>query len=231
MTRWREDSNLRGRGVSTVYVRDLHSGEVWSAGFQPVCRAADDYEVVFSPDKALFRRRDMDVETALEITVSPEQLAEVRRISLANHASQHRDNRADKLCRAGAQPPPADLVHPAFGKLLLETAAVPASDTLLCWRRPRSSQERAIWGVHVMAVSFGSRLHHGLRGLQFETDRARFIGRGRTLTNPAALSSSAALSGTAGPVLDPALCLRRPVSHCTWRISGDRADAGQGRFA
>ena len=127
-------------------------GEVWSAGYQPVCRAADDYEVVFSPDKALFRRRDLEVETTLEITVSPEQLAEVRRISLANHASQHRDLELTSYVEPVLGPHAADLVHPAFGKLFLETEAVPASDALLCWRRPRSSQERAIWAVHVMAV-------------------------------------------------------------------------------
>ncbi|HET6344065.1 MAG TPA: glycosyl transferase, partial [Myxococcota bacterium] len=43
------------------------------------------------------------------------------------------------------------------------------------------------------------------------TDRARFLGRGRTPANPAALDSGARLSGTAGPVLDPVFALRRRV--------------------
>ena len=81
MTRWREDPTCEVWG-QFCYVRDLQSGLVWSAGHQPVCRPADEYEVVFSADKATFRRRDADIETLLEITVSPEQPAEVRRITL-----------------------------------------------------------------------------------------------------------------------------------------------------
>ncbi|MBV8486849.1 MAG: cyclic beta 1-2 glucan synthetase, partial [Planctomycetaceae bacterium] len=169
----------------------------------------DDYEVVFSPDKALFRRRDLEVETTLEITVSPEQLAEVRRITLANHASQHRDLELTSYVEPVLGPHAADLVHPAFGKLFLETEDVPASDALLCRRRPRSMQEQSIWAVHVMAVDRSAPGCTMISSLQFETDRARFIGRGRTLANPVALSSDAALSGTVGPVLDPVLCLRR----------------------
>jgi cyclic beta-1,2-glucan synthetase len=45
--------------------------------------------------------------------------------------------------------------------------------------------------------------------LQFETDRARFLGRGHTLAEPAALRPGVALSGTTGPVLDPVFSLRR----------------------
>jgi cyclic beta-1,2-glucan synthetase len=208
MTRWREDSTCETWG-QYVYVRDLHSGEVWSAGYQPVCREADDYEVVFSPDKALFRRRDLEVETQLEITVSPEQLAEVRRITLANHANQHRDLELTSYVEPVLGPHAADLVHPAFGKLFLETEYVPASDALFCRRRPRSMHESSIWAVHVMAVDRSAPGCTMTSALQFETDRGRFVGRGRTLANPAALSSDAALSGTVGPVLDPVLCLRR----------------------
>ena len=45
--------------------------------------------------------------------------------------------------------------------------------------------------------------------LEFETDRARFLGRGRTLRNAAAMQCGAALSNTAGTVLDPIFSLRR----------------------
>ncbi len=44
---------------------------------------------------------------------------------------------------------------------------------------------------------------------QYETDRARFLGRGRTPADPAALAPGAALSNTTGPVLDPIFSLRR----------------------
>ena len=44
--------------------------------------------------------------------------------------------------------------------------------------------------------------------VSYETDRLRFIGRGRTTADPQALHDEAALSGSAGPVLDPVAAIR-----------------------
>jgi len=208
VTRWREDATCEGWG-QFFYVRDAQTGQVWSAGHQPVCRAADDYEVVFSTDKALLRRRDADIETLLEIAVSPEQLAEVRRITLTNHGSQPRELELTSYVEPVLNYHGADLSHPAFGKLFLETEYLPGSDSLLCRRRPRSAQERPIWAVHVMAVDRSAPGCTIVGALQYETDRARFVGRGRTLADPAALGPNTILSGTIGPVLDPVFSLRR----------------------
>jgi cellobiose phosphorylase len=46
--------------------------------------------------------------------------------------------------------------------------------------------------------------------IEFETDRAHFLGRGRTPANPEA--SGAALNATGRHVLDPIFSLRRPVT-------------------
>jgi cellobiose phosphorylase len=48
--------------------------------------------------------------------------------------------------------------------------------------------------------------------IEYETDRLRFLGRGRTPANPAALDFGSRLSRTTGPVLDPIFALRRRVS-------------------
>jgi cellobiose phosphorylase len=45
-----------------------------------------------------------------------------------------------------------------------------------------------------------------------ETDRARFIGRGRGLHAPAAMRGAAPLSGTSGSVLDPVAATRRVIT-------------------
>ncbi|MEI7610195.1 MAG: glycosyl transferase, partial [Rhodospirillaceae bacterium] len=47
--------------------------------------------------------------------------------------------------------------------------------------------------------------------MQFETDRAQFLGRGRGLRAPAAMLPRTPLSGTVGTVLDPIFSLRRTV--------------------
>ena len=167
----------------------LHSrpsvGVFWSAGHQPVCRPADEYEVVFSADRATFRRRDGDIETLLEITVSPEQPAEVRRVTLINRGSRPRELELTSYLEPVLGDHGSDLLHPAFDKLFLETEHVSGSDSLLCRRRPRSSHECPIWGVHVIAVDRSASGSSIVGDLQYETDRASFVGAGEPwLTRP-----------------------------------------------
>ena len=47
--------------------------------------------------------------------------------------------------------------------------------------------------------------------IQYETDRARFLGRGRTVRSPAAVVDGRPLSNTVGPVLDPIFSIRLRV--------------------
>ena len=141
--------------------------------------------------------------------MSPEQLAEVRRITLTNHGSQPRELELTSYVEPVLNYHGADLSHPAFGKLFLETEYLPGSDSLLCRRRPRCAHERPIWAVHVMAVDRSAPGCTIVGALQYETDRARFVGRGRTPADPAALGPNTILTGTIGPVLDPVFSLRR----------------------
>ena len=206
VTRWREDATLDNHG-QFLYIRDLDAGAVWSAAHQPIGRVADGYEAVFAADKASFRRRDGLIETLTEVTVSPEHLAEVRRVTLTNHDTKAREVEVTSYAEVTLAPRGADLAHPAFGKLFLETEHVAGTDAVLCRRRPRSSDQQPIWAVHVVAVDPAT----AAGVAQVETDRARFLGRGRSTADPAALDPGTVLSGTTGPVLDPVLSLRRRV--------------------
>jgi cyclic beta-1,2-glucan synthetase len=205
VTRWREDRTRDAWG-QFLYVRDTKRNRVWSATHQPVGTPADAYEVVFSADKAEFRRRDRGIESLLEITVSPENAAEVRRLTLTNLGPRPRELEVTSYAEPVLLPPRADLAHPAFGKLFLETEFLPAESALLCRRRPRAADQQPLWAVHVLAVDGPP-----VGPVEYETDRARFLGRGRTYAAPAALDPGARLSGTTGPVLDPVFSLRRRV--------------------
>jgi cyclic beta-1,2-glucan synthetase len=100
----------------------------------------------------------------------------------------------------------ADQAHPAFAKLFLETEYLAVPPMLLCRRRPRARDQKPIWALHFLAGPEGAET---IGGIEYETDRARFLGRGRSPVRPAALDSGVALSRTVGPVLDPVLSLRR----------------------
>src|SRR5262249_8821122 len=151
VTRWREDRTRDGWG-QFCYVRDLRTGLLWSAGFQPLCRPGDDFEVIYSTDKAEFRRIDAGIETHWEIAVSPENCAEVRRLTLTNHNNRPHDLELTSYAEVVLAPHRADLAHPAFAKLFLETEFIPSEEALLCRRRPRSEDQKPIWAIHVIAV-------------------------------------------------------------------------------
>ncbi len=203
VTRWREDYTRDHYG-QFCYLRDLTSGILWSAGHQPVCRPAKQYEVVYSADKADFRRTDGAIATHLEITVATEHRAEVRRVTLTNHDRRPHDLEATSYAELVLAPHAADLSHPAFAKLFVETEWAPSHGALLCRRRPRSAEQEPIWAVHVVSIEGDAPSE-----IEYETDRARFLGRGRTPAAPAALEPGARLSGTTGPVLDPIFSIRR----------------------
>jgi len=205
VTRWREDVTRDNWGAF-LYLRDVRSGMVWSAGHQPVKRRPQGYTVAFSEDKADFRRIDAGISTRMEVVVSAEDNAEVRRISLTNHSTRTREIELTSYAEVVLNAPGADAAHQAFSNLFIETEFIAGENALLAHRRRRSSDERPVWGIHVVVVEGDS-----VGGTQYETDRGRFLGRGRTASNPIAVMEDRPLSNTTGAVLDPVFSLRRRV--------------------
>ena len=203
INRWREDATRDNWGLF-FYVRDIRSGAVWSAGFQPSLRSPQSYEVSFSEDKAEISREDVGLVTRTEVVVSPEDNAEVRRVSISNHSTRTREIELTSYSEVVLSSPESDVGHKAFNNLFVETEVIGAGDALLARRRPRSENESPIWCAHVMAVEGET-----VGPVQYETDRARFIGRGRTTADPMAVIEDRPLSNTVGPVLDPIFSLRR----------------------
>ncbi|MDQ3195930.1 MAG: protein ndvB, partial [Pseudomonadota bacterium] len=197
ITRWRADTTRDGWG-SFIYLKAMRSGRVWSAMHQPMRSASARHSVSFNEDKAEFFRRDEDFDTQTEIVVSPEDNTEIRRVTLINHSSRERVIEVTSYAEIVLAAHNADRAHPAFNNLFVETEALP--QTLLAWRRAGSPNDAGLWAAHSVSPP---------GAVQFETERAAFIGRGRTLDNPQALER--ALTGTAGTVLDPVFSLRRRV--------------------
>ncbi len=204
VTRVRRDAT-RDPGSAFLYIRDVWSNAVWSATYQPTRVEPDEYVVTFGQDRATFRRRDGDIATQLDIAVSIEDDVEVRRLTLTNHGTRMRELDVTSYAEIVLATPAADLSHPAFGKLFLQTEYLPASAALLCHRRMRDPKERPLWAVHVMSLEGRSQ-----GPVEWETDRMQFLGRGRDPSAAAAMDGRA-LSGTTGNVLDPILSLRQRV--------------------
>jgi cyclic beta-1,2-glucan synthetase len=205
ITRRRDDATSDA-GSNYIYLRDARSNHVWSTTHQPARQDTDEFEVVFELDKAIFQRHDADIESKLEITVSSEDDVQVRRLTLTNRGAQTREIEITSYVEIVLAKAQDDLAHPAFAKLFVETEFDPQSAGLLFSRRPRAADESPLVAFHVLGVD-GPRL---AGAVEWETDRARFLGRGRSLANPLALDGRG-LSGTTGAVLDPIGALRERV--------------------
>ena len=207
LTRWREDPTLDDWG-SYILLRDAGSGQVWSAGSPPIGAAADEYEVAFSEDRAEFARRDGTLTTVMEVVVSAEEDAEVRRISLTNNGTALRAIEVTSYAEVALSRPADDIAHPAFAKMFVQTErhadGSGEGDAILATRRRRTPAEPEVWAAHLLVAD-------GAGPIQAETDRARFLGRGRSLRDAAAMDGQA-LSNTVGTVLDAVFSLRCRVT-------------------
>ena len=215
VTRWREDATRDCWGTF-IYLRDVATGEFWSAAHQPCRRATKRCEAIFTQARAEFRQLHAGMEIHTEISVSPEDDVELRRVTLTNHSHAQRVIELTSYAEVVLALPAADASHPAFSNLFVQTEFLRPRPAVLCTRRPRSAGEKPPWLLNFMVGQGGEQGE-----VSCETDRARFIGRGRTLAEPAALQGIAPLSNTTGSVLDPITALRRTVTlapHGTARI-------------
>lgn len=203
ITRWRSDITCDNWG-SHCYIKDLKSGNIWSAAYHPTCFKGKKYSVSFKADRTEFKRVDNQIETHLEIVVSPEDDAEIRLLTIGNLSREQREIELTSYVELAMAPHATDAAHPCFNKLFIETESLEDIPGLLAFRRLRSPEDRPIFVGHVIASDVAIKLP-----LQFETDRDQFIGRGRTLHYPQALDQT--LSGKKGFVLDPILSLRHQI--------------------
>ncbi len=205
VTRWREDATLDDCG-SFVFLRDVESGAVWSASAQPGGSWPEQGEVIFGEDHAEYIRRDGALATSMDVLVSGEDDGEVRRLSLVNSGRRPRQVELTSYAEIVLATPAADNAHPAFSKLFVQTEFLPEFGALIATRRPRSAGESPLWAAHFAVVE-----GEATADIQYESDRARFVGRGRAIGSAAAMADAAPLSNTTGTVLDPIFSLRQRV--------------------
>ena len=206
LTRWREDSTRDNWGTF-FYVKDVNSGNTWSTTLQPCCRPLDRYEVTYSQGIAEFRALKDQVEVYTRMAVSPEDDIELRRMTVANLSGSSRTVEITSYAEVVLFDPRSESQHPVYQGLFVRTALLPAKAAILCARRPRSADEHWPCLLHTMMV----RGQAGEHGLSFETDRACFLGRGRTPADPLAMDTVGPLGDSAGDVLDPIVAVRRRI--------------------
>jgi cyclic beta-1,2-glucan synthetase len=219
LTRWRADTTLDNWGV-WIYIQEVAengkpvAGAFWSASYQPSGKASEDQQVLFYPHKAEFRRQDYDISSRMEITIPADEDVEIRYITLTNHSDRTRWLTLTSYGEVVLAPQSADRRHPAFNKLFIESEFLPELNGLLFRRRPRSDEEEPLYMMHMLIVERGQEITRA-----YESDRARFLGRGGTVHSPAALASPTVYrngedhrgGGATGATLDPVIAVGQKV--------------------
>jgi cyclic beta-1,2-glucan synthetase len=181
VTRWREDATRDDTG-SYLLLRDMDTGRVWSAGYQPTAGQPGAYEVSFTEDRAEIIRIDGDMTTTLEVQVSSPDDAELRLLSIHNGSMRTREIEVTSYAELVLAPQSSDVAHPAFSKMFVRTEFLARQKALIAHRRRRAPDEPEVWASHhavVEGISMGEP--------EFETDRAKFVGRGREMRAPLAM--------------------------------------------
>ena len=184
ITRWREDATLDSWG-SFLYMRCDNDGLIWSAF-----------------DAAAFELRGL--RAVVEVAVAGGEDVELRRLRITNRSQRVADLSATGYAELVLAPAAADAAHPAFNKLFVVTEIDRSSGVILATRRPSAPTDARSWLFHQAVVQGES------GDVSFETDRMRFIGRGRDTPSADALRTSGPLGGHDGAVLDPIAALRVP---------------------
>lgn len=224
VTRWRDEAAQAALG-SFIFLRDTASGEVWSSGVQPTRVGADRHRAVFCEHHAAFTHHKPRLTTTTDVVVSTEDDAEARRITLTNSGRRALEIAVTSYAELVLAPPAADLAHPAFSKLFVVTDYLAELGVIIATRRRRSPHDPEVWAAHIAVVE-----GEETAPIQIETDRAKFIGRGRDIATSRMMDQP--LSGTTGTVLDPIFSIRRhvrvPAGGTTrvtfWTMVADRPD-------
>lgn len=203
LNRWREGPGNNG-GIY-IFIKDVRRNCIWSSFIDPSETKPQNYQVQFTGDKAICTRRDGDYETRTEICITPEDNCEIRRIRILNDSDENSQLEITSYMEAVLNEWMADVIHPAFSNLFMQTEFIPETSAIIAKRRPREESGHELFCFHSIYSSHGS-----LSDIQYETDRNKFLGRNKTIKDAAAVSHP--LTGSQGAVLDPILSLRKSIT-------------------
>jgi len=185
-----------------IYIKDLDSGRLWSSTYHPTRTEPDEYQAIFSPYKAEFKRRDGDISSHTQVSISPSHNLEIRKLKLTNHSKEERRLEITSYLEVVADSHLAELSHPAFNKLFIESEFLAEHKIFLSKRRSSKMAEK-LYLMHTVKTD-----RRPVKKIEYENDRMKFIGRNNSPENPAAVVYSIPLSNRAGFCNDPIMSLR-----------------------
>ncbi|HRO15856.1 MAG TPA: glucoamylase family protein, partial [Paracoccus sp. (in: a-proteobacteria)] len=206
LNRWTPDPTLDDGGIHVI-MRDVKTGEWWSATHAPCSGSDERSSVVFSDHKAEFFKTANAIESRLEIIAATEGNADGRRLTLRNRSGSDRTIEVTSYGEIVLDQPEGDRAHPAFSRMFVRTEIREGGALIVAERRPRDPKGTHRYLAHLVAGPLGALTP----AAEAETDRRAFLGRGRSLADAAAFDPGATLGGSQGFTMDPIFAIRRRV--------------------
>jgi cyclic beta-1,2-glucan synthetase len=206
VTRWRDDP-LRDSYGTFFYLRDEGQQTLTSITALPAPGEDWRYRTRFLADQVQFDAAGPGLQVRTTVLISPEDDTELRNITLHNSGEETRTLELLSYFEPVLSPPKADEAHPAFANLFVESRWEPAWRALLMSRKPRLHGDAVAAAAHFLASADAHVL-----SVDCMTDRRAFIGRNRTLADPALDAQPLAPNGQQVNGLDPIACLRVRLS-------------------
>ncbi|MFT4144277.1 MAG: glucoamylase family protein [Mobilitalea sp.] len=198
--RWRAD--LYANTGNYIYIKDINSDKFWSAAYNPTKTEPDEYQAVFSPHQAEFKRIDGEISSHTTVSISPDHNLEIRKLTLTNNSKEEKQIEITSYLEVVGDSYLAELSHPAFNKLFIESEFLEDHSVFLSRRRGGKGGGNP-YIMHMVKPQIKLMKH-----VEYENDRLKFIGRNNTLQNPDAVVHSIILSNNTGFCNDPIMSLR-----------------------
>ncbi|MFV0240475.1 MAG: glucoamylase family protein, partial [Lacrimispora sphenoides] len=204
---YRFRSDIYANTGNYIYIKDMKRGKVWSAAYHPTRKTPDAYQVIFNPHQAEFKRRDGDISSHMIVSLNADQNYEIRKVIFTNHGNEEKHLEVTSYLEVVDDTHLAEISHPAFNKLFLESEYLEEQDIFLAKRRRKDNDDDDnSYMMHM--VRTGTKL---CKKLEYENDRKRYIGRNNTLENPDSVVNSIAFLNNSGFCNDPIMSLRAQI--------------------
>jgi cellobiose phosphorylase len=205
ITRWDQDLVTDEWG-KYIYLRD-EKGNVWSAGWKPVCAEPDAYECRHGIGYSVISSTNFGIVTELLMFVPNDEPVEVWRLTITNTTRKTRTLNTFTYFEWGLGQAPD--WHREFHKSFINTAYVPGANALLAtkrlWEVPTA---RGHWNTEWPFVAFHAASR---KPLAYESDKQGFLGMYGSVAKPAGVAQRR-LGRKTGDWLDPVASLQHAIT-------------------
>jgi len=127
------------------YIKNIRNKKIWSTNYNKFTSDPDKYSVNFMPDKTKIERIDENVKTKINITVSPLDPVEIRKLELENLGNTEEILEITSYFEPVLSKKEQDYAHPAFNNLFLIFEYDENEKAIKVKRKNRSKDEKEMF--------------------------------------------------------------------------------------